>query len=90
MSRFNENISRASLNEDIPNSFQVFRFSAQSNATHKKFVSIVGFKILFSRLFCTHASVVEKEHALKLKAFASNALFLSRNGDIRREKMFVA
>ena len=65
ISWFNKSISRASLNEDISNSFSGFSFQCKS--THKMFVCIVGLKILYLCLFFTYASVVKKEHTLKVK-----------------------
>ena len=73
ISLFNESICRASLNEHISNSFPLFRFCVQSNSTQS--VYLVGLKILFSRLSCSHASVVKMEHRLKLKIFAPQRPF---------------
>mgnify|MGYP000444685582 CR=1 FL=1 len=75
ISLINTSIFRASSNEHIPKTFPVFRFSAQSNSTHKKFGCIVGFQISIVFALFLQASDVKKEHALKLKTFARQTPF---------------
>ena len=55
-----------------------FFLSVHRAIQHTKwFFDIVSSKILFSRLFCRHASVVKKEHSPKLNTFASQMTFFS-------------